>query len=126
MIDWPVVLQGEELLGEKRPVLLTLFNRSLSMDPEPTEVRILRAINDKQPDGAHGCVQLLDFFKFFFFPCLVTRSYEHSLAEILFTKALPPPTFDEIHRIATQVFKSVACKLSIVQALKVEQVIVIS
>lgn len=108
-IDPPVVLRGSELYGEKRPVLITILDLSLPMDPEPTEVRILRTISDKQPDGAHGCVQLLDFFKFVH-PTFVTRSYEHSLAEILFEEGLPPPTMDEIHRIALQLFKAVACK----------------
>lgn len=104
-----MVLRGSELFGEKRSVWITLLDGSVPMDPEPTEVSVLRAISDKQPDGAHGCAQLLDFFKFVN-PCIVTRSYEHSLADILFEKGLPPPTIDEIHSIALQLFKAVTCK----------------
>jgi hypothetical protein len=114
-----MVRRGVELFGEKRPVFLTLLDRSLPMHREPTQVRILRAISDKQPDGAHGCEQLLDFFMTAHHPCIVTRSYEHSLGDLLFAEGLPPPTFDEIHRIAAQLFKPVACKLLVPQVLEV-------
>lgn len=94
------------------PVFLTLLDRSLPMDPEPPEVRILRSISGKQPDGKHGCTQLLDFFEFMGFPCIVTRRYKDGFTdEVLFSHRIQVLAFGDIHRIATQLFQCVACKL---------------
>ncbi|KAK1831657.1 hypothetical protein QBC39DRAFT_350580 [Podospora conica] len=105
----PVTLDCAELDGAKRPVVLTLLDKSVPMHPEPLEVRILRAISDQQPDGAHGCAELVETFKDDVgLPCIVTRGYIRTLGYIFFEQRLRLPTFEEIQRIATHLFESVA------------------
>lgn len=111
----PITIRGVGLDdGEgETPVFLTLLDRFLPMDPEPPEVRILRAISSKQPDGTHGCTQLVDFFEFMDFPCIVTRRYNDRLADVVFSQGRPRLAFSHIQKAAIELFQTVACKLSL-------------
>ena len=92
------------------PVVLKLLYHFIPAGQEPTEVLILRTINDKQDETGHGCVQLVDYFRHQGRPCIVMKGYEESLANFLDSNCRIPLTIRDASSVAAQLFKTVACK----------------